>query len=73
MKNLPQMKLQRFRKVRISTFGWLVHQIEFLYEVLKLKQNFRKNKLVTSKTPFPVGPFCTAILFVLIFASDRAF
>ena len=29
-------------------------------EVLKLKENFQKNKVVTCKTPFfVVGPFCT--------------
>ena len=27
--------------------GWLPHQSNFLYEVLKLKQNVRKNKVVT--------------------------
>ena len=31
-----------------------------LYEVLRLKQNFRKIKKVTGKTPFfEIGPFCT--------------
>ena len=31
----------------------------FLCEVLKLKQNFRKNKVVTGKTRFfVIGPFC---------------
>ena len=31
-----------------------------LYEVLKLKQNFRKSKLVTGKTPFfVIDPFYT--------------
>ena len=34
------------------TCRWLVHQINSLYEVLKLEQNFRKNKVVTGKTPF---------------------
>ena len=55
-----QIKLQRLQKVRIWTFGWLVHQINSLQEVLKLKQNFQKNKPVTGKTPFfLIGPFCT--------------
>ena len=34
-KKHPQIKLQRFREVRIWTFGWLVHQINSWYEVLK--------------------------------------
>ena len=30
------------------------------YEILKLKENFRKNKVVTGKTPFfVIGPSCT--------------
>ena len=38
----------------------LVHQINSVYEVLKLKQNLQKNKVVTSKTLFFVtGPFFT--------------
>ena len=41
---------------------WMVLlQINSLYEVLKLKQNFRKNGVVTSKTLFfVIGPFCTS-------------
>ena len=31
-------------------FGLLVHQINSLYVVLKLKQNFQKNKAATDKT-----------------------
>ena len=54
-KKLSQMKLPRFRKVGIWIFAWLAHQINSLYKVLKLKQNFRKNKIVAGKT----GPFCT--------------
>ena len=39
--------------------GWYIKTS--LYEVLKLKQNFQKNKVVTGKTPcFVIGPFCTA-------------
>ena len=39
-------------------FGWLIHQINHLYEVFNLKWNFRKNKVVTGKTPFFfIGPF----------------
>ena len=54
-----KIKLQRFRKLWIWTFGRLVHQINSLYEVLKLKQNFRKNKVVAGKTSFfLIGPFC---------------
>ena len=44
----------------IWTFEWLVHQINSLCEVLKLKQFFWKNKVVTGKTPFfVIGPFYT--------------
>ena len=59
-KKYRQIKLQRLQKVRIWAFGSLVHQINSLQEILKLKQNFQKNKVVTGKTPFFVmGPFCT--------------
>ena len=58
-KNL-QIKLQCFRKAWIWTFRWLVHQINSLYEVHTPKLNFRKNKVVTGKTPFfVIGSFCT--------------
>ena len=31
---------------------------QLIYEILKLKQNFRKTKVVTGKTPFfVIGPF----------------
>ena len=54
------IKLQRFRKLWICTFGCLVHQISSLCVALKLKQNFRKYKVVSGKTPFfVIGPFCT--------------
>ena len=59
-KKHPQLRLQRFQKLWIWTFGWLVHQINSLYEVLKLKQIFVKTKLVTGKNSFfMIGPFCT--------------
>ena len=34
---------------------------QLFIEVLKLKQNFQKNEVVTGQTPFLVfiGPFCT--------------
>ena len=55
-----QMKLQCLQKVKIWVFGLLVQQINSLWEVLKLKHNFQKNKVVTGKTPFfLVGPFCS--------------
>ena len=44
-----QIKLQRLQKVRFWTFGLLVHQIDSLQEVLKLKQNFRKNEAVENE------------------------
>ena len=38
----------------------LVHQINSLYEVHNMKQNFRKKIVVTGKTPlFVIGLFCT--------------
>ena len=60
-KNHPQIKLQNLRKVWIWTFGWLVHQKNSFYKVLKLKQNFRIYKVVASKTAFFVtGLICTS-------------
>ena len=45
----PQIKLQRFQTVYIWTYWCL----------LNLKQNFRKTKVVTSKTLFLlIRPFC---------------
>ena len=40
---------------------WVVGTINQLFtEVLKLKQNFSKNKVFTGKTLFfVIGPFCT--------------
>ena len=38
----------------------LVQYINFLWEVLKLKQDFQKNKIVTRETSFfVIGPFCS--------------
>ena len=55
-----QIKLQHLQKVSIWAFGSLVHQINSSEEVLKLKQNFQKNKVVTGKTLlFVIGPFRT--------------
>ena len=54
------MKLQGLQKVQIWAFGFLVQQINSLHEVLKLKQIFQKNKVVTGKTPFfLIGSFCS--------------
>ena len=53
-----QIKLQRLQKVRTWALGLLVHQINSLEEVLRLKQNFQKNKVVTGKTSL-FGPFYT--------------
>ena len=44
-----QIKLQRLQKVRMWAFGSLVHQINSLEEVLKLKQNFQKIKQLLAK------------------------
>ena len=52
-------KTSSLSKVWIWIFGWLLRQINSLYEVLKMKQNFRKIKIVTGKTSFfVIGPFC---------------
>ena len=67
----PKIKLQRLRKMRIWTFGSLVHQVNSFQEVLKLKQIFQKNKAVTHKTPLFVVNFVVTILFVLTLASGR--
>ena len=72
-KKHSQIKLQRLQKVGIWAFRWLVHKINSLKEVLKLKQNFQKNKVVTAKTPFFLtDPFVLTILFVLTLAYDMA-
>ena len=68
-----QIKFERLRKVRIWAFDSLVHQINPLEEVLKLKQNFPKNKVANGKTPFfVIGPFCTHHFICLTLASDMA-
>ena len=41
-KKHPKIKLQRLRKIRILTFGSLVHQINSFQEVLKLQKIFKK-------------------------------
>ena len=59
-KKLPQMKLQRFRKVRIWKFGWLVYQTTLYTRFLNRNKIFEKNKVVTCKIPFfVIGLFCT--------------
>ena len=57
----PSKKLQR-----IWAFGSLVHQKSIrLKEVLKLKNIFRKRKVVTGKTHFfMIGPFCTSSFYL---------
>ena len=42
-KKHPKIKLQRLRKIRIWTFGSLLHQINSFQEVLELEQIFQKN------------------------------
>ena len=59
-KKHPKIKLQRLRKIRIWTFGSLVHQINSFQEVLKLNLIFQKNKAVTGKTQlFVMSQFCS--------------
>ena len=72
-KRHPQIKPERLREVRIWTFGQLVHQIT-LYEVLKLKQKFRKKlkQLLAKDRSLRQVPFVFPFLFVLTLASDRA-
>ena len=53
-KKHPKIKLQRLRKILIWTFVSLIHQINSIREVLKLKQIFQKNKAITGKTPLLV-------------------
>ena len=72
-KKHPEIKLQRLQKRRIWTFGLLVHKINSIKEVLKLKQIFQQNKVVTGKTPlFVIGPFRSRHSICLKLASDRA-
>ena len=53
------MKLQCLQKVQIWASGFLVHQINSLWDIFILKQNFQKNKVIIGKTPlFVIGPFC---------------
>ena len=50
---------------------WIVGTSNQLFkEVLKFKQYFDRNKVVTGKTPFFVVHFVLTILFVLILAFD---
>ena len=59
-------QIKHLQKVWVWTFGSLVHQINSLKEVLKLKQNFHKNKVVTGRTSFfVIGLFCTHHFFCL--------
>ena len=52
------MDILAFEKYEYGHFG--LRKINSIYDVFKLKQNFRKNWVVTGKTPFfVIGPFCT--------------
>ena len=42
-KKHPKIKLQRSRKIRVWTFGSLLHHINSFYDILKLKQIFQKS------------------------------
>ena len=53
---------------------WVIGIFNSLNEIHKLKQNFRKNKLVTDETQFfVIGPFCNphSVCLNIILASDR--
>ena len=55
----------------MDIYSWLVHQINFLQEVLKLKQNFQKNRVVLAKLrSLWWVHFVRHILFVLTKVSD---
>ena len=59
-KKHSQIKFQLFSKLWVWSFGSLVYQIKSLYQVLQLKQNFRKYKVVAGKTPFfVIDLFCS--------------
>ena len=60
-------------KIRIWTFGLLVHQINSIKELLKLKKNSKKIKYLLAKlhSLWRVH-FVVVILFVLTLTSDRA-
>ena len=56
---VPPNKTPALRKSTNMGVG-AVGALSYSKEVLKLKQNFQKNKVVTGKTPFSViGPFCS--------------
>ena len=58
------MDILAFEKYEYGHFG--IRKINSIYDVFKLKQNFRKNWVVTGKTPFfVIGPFCTPYSFRL--------
>ena len=50
---------------------WVVGTLNQLFIVLKLKQNFQKNKKVIGKTSFfVIDPFCTHHSIFLTLSSD---
>ena len=57
-KNHPQRNLQRLKGMNMAI--WMVGTSNQIFiRGLKLKQNFRKNKIVTGITPFFMkSPFC---------------
>ena len=65
-----QIVLQCFWKVWKWPLGWFVHHINSFYEVLKLKQNFQKNKVVAKIPSFWCVHFVLTVLFVITLASD---
>ena len=66
-----QIKLQCLQKVWIWTFGWLVHQVNSLWEFLNWNKIFKKIKLLLAKlrSLWKVH-FVLAIPFALTLASD---
>ena len=75
MKNFPPSNETSALSKIMNMDIWLVGTSnQLLYEALKLKQNFRKNKVVIGKIPFfVIGSFCTPILFVLTWLLTEKF
>ena len=68
-KKHPKIKLQRLQKIRIWTFGSLVHQINSFWEVLKLKQILKKSSY--GKTPLFVRQCQMNFLFNVTWKNIR--
>ena len=56
-----KLNFSAYEKSEYGYLGrWYIKLTLFNEEVLKLKQIFQKNKVITDKTPlFVIGPFCS--------------